>query len=512
MKLATYLLSILAINALGCSAYGTVTGVPPSKQKLYEPTIDSSGRKTWHCLSDPSIVLSYDQINDNYCDCPDGSDEPGTNACPYNPEQKFYCANEGYVSGYIENFKLNDGVCDYDLCCDGSDEYLTGKCPNKCEEIRQQFENYKELVYRETEESLLIKEQMVEKAKIIKEKVTKKLEETQQEIHAKEKELEELSVQLRDEEIRIQLEPEISEDLSSSIFEEVSPLLNDLVESIKSHTEEKKSQELRLEKLEELLSNLIENYNPNFNDQVVKQTVNKFQDYLSNLEEASNNEKASPHSVLESLSEKLKEFACHPVSTIKKNVDELVNPTFSNMINFYYTTFFKSNKGQKSDKPVDLSDSKKSQLAFELEDKIQDLKKAIKSLQSEAAVYQENLEIDFGKDEILRAVAGSWVNDKFGEYDYRVGFLDSIYQDKTLIGRFVSYENGRLKYAKGTKCWNGPHRSGEVELLCGPKNELVAVSELEKCEYLFQIRTPIACEKITDDYLIKNFKVDYSLL
>jgi protein kinase C substrate 80K-H len=51
-----------------------VLGVPPDLQKLYLPS--KSNPPTWRCL-DSSKDIPWTAVNDDYCDCPDGSDEPG---------------------------------------------------------------------------------------------------------------------------------------------------------------------------------------------------------------------------------------------------------------------------------------------------------------------------------------------------------------------------------------------------------------------------------------------------
>ena len=71
------------------------------------------------------------QINDDYCDCGDGADEPGTAACSGATigVATFECANANYEATKIMASRVRDGACD---CCDGSDEE-NGKCGNTCE-------------------------------------------------------------------------------------------------------------------------------------------------------------------------------------------------------------------------------------------------------------------------------------------------------------------------------------------------------------------------------------------
>lgn len=52
------------------------------------------------CLYDGEVI-HIDKINDNYCDCKDGTDEPGTDACP---NGKFFCEHDMYKRGGMYSF------------------------------------------------------------------------------------------------------------------------------------------------------------------------------------------------------------------------------------------------------------------------------------------------------------------------------------------------------------------------------------------------------------------------
>ncbi|VAH60262.1 unnamed protein product [Triticum turgidum subsp. durum] len=128
-------------------------GIPPQDEAYYRGGVikcrDGSGKFT------------RDQLNDDFCDCPDGTDEPGTSACP---EAKFYCKNTGHSPITIFSSRVNDGICD---CCDGSDEYgSNGTCKNTCweagkaarEKLKKKVATYKS--------GVVIRNQEVEKAEL----------------------------------------------------------------------------------------------------------------------------------------------------------------------------------------------------------------------------------------------------------------------------------------------------------------------------------------------------------
>lgn len=164
------LCSVAALALEGTAASpSAVRGVAPRDLHLYQP-IPGTSPPQWQCLNsgltpdgkphpEGAITIPFSRINDDYCDCPDGSDEPGTSAACASPgellgsafadvdvpaETRFYCANEGHIEAWIRRSRVNDGICDPE-CCDGSDEY-DGKtqCPNTCAKVGKEYRKKKQ--------------------------------------------------------------------------------------------------------------------------------------------------------------------------------------------------------------------------------------------------------------------------------------------------------------------------------------------------------------------------------
>lgn len=122
--------------------YTCTRGLFPDQQPHY---YRQSLLKIFKCANDTKTI-PFESVNDGYCDCLDGSDEPGTDACM---KGRFYCPFHQNPKGISSGF-VNDGICD---CCDGSDEWKTEvKCTKRCIDEKREIELQKR---REREEKAL---------------------------------------------------------------------------------------------------------------------------------------------------------------------------------------------------------------------------------------------------------------------------------------------------------------------------------------------------------------------
>jgi protein kinase C substrate 80K-H len=267
-----------------------------------------SGKSTFTCIGHPSITLKPSQINDNSCDCPDGSDEPGTAACSYldplSPEQPlpssltgttnttnvlpgFWCANEGHVGSYVPFIYVNDGVCDYSVCCDGSEEFahVGGvKCENRCGPIGKEFRRLEEDRKQARQRATKVRQALVVESRDLREKVQVKIGVLSGEIKSLEVKRDELKAKLEEVERQergkvVQAEGQggklgVLLGLSKKRVGELRDALDDVLD-------QRDDLQDKVDELEAILSKFKEEYNPNFNDEGVKSAVKAWEDYAA---------------------------------------------------------------------------------------------------------------------------------------------------------------------------------------------------------------------------------------
>lgn len=251
------------------------------------------------------------QINDNSCDCPDGSDEPGTAACanidPLSPEQPlagsvsgttnttnalpgFWCANEGHIGMYVPFSYVNDGVCDYDICCDGTEEYggVGGvKCENRCAEIGKEYRRLEEEKRKNMEKASKQRDILIKEAQSLRQQVEAKVVDLKKEIanlEAKREELAKKHREVEQEEKGKVVRGEGSGGKLGVLVGLAKARVNELRDTLNNVVDQRDALKDRVGELEELLTKFKSEYNPNFNDEGVKSAIRSFEDYSARVE------------------------------------------------------------------------------------------------------------------------------------------------------------------------------------------------------------------------------------
>ncbi|KAL1840252.1 hypothetical protein VTJ49DRAFT_3045 [Mycothermus thermophilus] len=544
-----------ALALFGAIAQGSLAaaesvprGVGPEFIKYYKD------KSTFTCITTPSVTLSFSQVNDNSCDCPDGSDEPGTAACAnldsLSPEQPlpgsstgttnttnplpgFWCANAGHIGAYVPFMYVNDGVCDYELCCDGSDEFahVGGvQCENRCDAIGKEHRRLEQQRRESKERSAKKKQGMLKEARQLRLRVEARIASLKKEIAGLESKKLELQKKYED--------VERSERNKVVKTGEKGGKLSTLVELSKKRVSELRSaldvvldqrDDLldRVEQLEEILTKFKEEYNPNFNDEGVKAAVKSWEDYAA----AQADEKKSDLSdadIMELLKEdgetsgiNWAEFENGDDSDVDAGFNWLPTPA-RDFVRGKVDSFriWAMDHGIVADTRGDVGESRAVKAAREA---LEAVKNDITSKTSALEEEERDLTKDYGKNDIFRALKGKCISTEAGEYDYELCWIDRTTQKSkkghgnTNMGNFVRIDtemvdeeeraDGKglgkgmrmvLRYENGQGCWNGPQRRTDVWLACAETEELWRVTESEKCVYKMEVGTPAACEDIQE--------------
>lgn len=542
------LLAIAAFSttvAASSDVSGRPRGVGPEFAKFYKDTT------TFSCISHPAIKIPFSAVNDDFCDCPDGSDEPGTSACshlsrfsaltvadrPGNSDLDlvsalpgFYCKNKEHRPAYLPFQRVNDGVCDYEICCDGSDEWARVggvKCEDRCKEVGKQWRKEDEIRQKRMTTALKKKRELLVDAGRQQKETEDHIERLEVELKAQElkvssleKDIKEIEKQERSKIIRAKKRSKINA-LAYLAKGRVEELRNALIEVRKERDEI----ESRLQELEGILSKFKEEYNPNFNDEGVKRAVRSWEDYAAR--EAGDNRAGSALDLNEiskpdgeSSGINWEQWENEPDVPEMDGVHRLAAYLPPSLVTFLENKLgsFRSFLEEQGVLPKTGEEAvSESKAVTEARDRLKSSQQSLHEIENTLRSHKADLEKDYGPASIFRPLKGVCISKDSGEYEYEHCFLDTTRQKpkkggaSVSLGSFVRIatvavdevsESGEivhaqktsLEYANGQTCWNGPARSTTVILECGQENEILKVREDEKCVYSMIVTTPAVCE------------------
>ncbi|KAM3846030.1 glucosidase 2 subunit beta isoform 2-T4 [Vipera latastei] len=455
--------------------------------------------KPFTCL-DGSATISFDRVNDDYCDCKDGSDEPGTAACP---NGHFHCSNAGYRPIYIPSSRINDGICD---CCDTTDEYNSGTvCENTCREMgRKEREALKQMA-EVAREGFEIKKALMEEASKRKEEKQKKLTELQEGKKSVEEQVETLRLtkeaaekpekEAKDIHQKAWDEKKAAEKAAQdqAKAEEAFHKLDDNTDGMITVVELQKHLELDVDGdgiLSEMEAQNLAEVQPPQNTPVEEEsdTPSDAQvDQLPPEEDYEEDEEDEEELDGDSLDEEMKVSSPKPLSDDKAAEEEMEKMP-----------------------PYDEATQALIDAAQKAREQFEEVEKSLKEMEESIRSLEKEISFDFGLNGEFSYLYGQCYELNTNEYIYRLCPFNRVSQkpkhgsSETSLGTWGSWAGSDdnkfsiMKYEHGTGCWQGPNRSTTVKLSCGKETIITSTTEPSRCEYSMEFVTPAACHEPKD--------------
>lgn len=471
-------------------------GIDPSMSKRYQDAIDLSNN-TFTCL-DGSLVIPLSKLNDGSCDCPDNSDEPGTNACL---NGHFYCKNIGGKPKLIPSIKVNDGVCD---CCDGSDEFdnPNSQCPNICSDLVELSSKGRNKIYKNIEYGLIKKNQSLAKTQEDYKSDTIMLNELKKDLSLFEHELDILNRKKREKRKIWKIEKRQLKGITEEQHAEYKRRKNEYINKPKKVKETYFEPDVHGMNVpfDEDLGSIDWNVDEDIEELIFEATPRP----LPVKRNSHYQEYDEQQGRIEKRKNKWKKLEKAEKENMKKAEEKAESKGFLNQA---FSKIKELKSIIASDKPKSYEEYKK------VEKEIEEMNIKNSETRNKMFAIERKLRFDLGKDNLWYPLAKERFEliDKNGN-DYQINMFDNVMTRQhgaswygTCCGTFKGFNETQkvMYYEEGSLCWEGSPRRTEVYLYCGPSNKFLDMEEVDRCVYRAHFETPLSC---TDDYLdyIKN--------
>ncbi|XP_071953931.1 glucosidase 2 subunit beta-like [Antedon mediterranea] len=513
-----------------CCDCTRLRGVSISKESFYSDS-------PWFTCIDGSGKIPFSKVNDDYCDCKDSSDEPGTSACP---NGKFHCTNAGHRPKYIPSSWVNDGICD---CCDATDENKgSTQCVNTCKELGKADRE------KRHREALLQNEGFDIRQSYIVTGQTKRKEREEQLQHLK---------------VELQSAEQLKEDKEAIKISAEEPEKKSKEEHENKWKEEVKIRKKELER--ETATSAFDQLDANNDSILTSEEIMKVQGFDTDHDGAVSQEEAmnilgqdqvDKESFITRLwtdggfkiifSELNKQNEKHDGEDIEAidlpppDVASTQHPVNDDDVDDYedydedeHEHDHEAHEDEDLRKSQEIKDAvrrnkerrekMKQDEEGEMPDWNEDTKKLIEVADNARLEYDEankkyndiNNQIstleklqtkDFGPDQEFAILQDQCFEYTDREYTYKLCPFDKSTQRpknggaETSLGTWGEWDGppddkySLMKYTRGKGCWNGPDRSTNVKMTCGKENAVLSATEPERCVYQFEFTTPALCK------------------
>ncbi|XP_039971424.1 glucosidase 2 subunit beta [Xiphias gladius] len=515
-----YLLLLLCVGVSAVEVQRP-RGVPLTKRQFYEEG------KPFTCLDD-SRTISFDRVNDDYCDCQDGSDEPGTAACP---NGSFHCTNAGFRPAFIPSSRVNDGICD---CCDTTDEYNSGAaCQNTCRELGRKERESLQKMAEIAKEGFMLKKQLIQeakrsledkKAKVVDHQVSKKdledkveaLRTVKETAEQPEKEAKERHLKAwEDQKALIRMEKD------KARLAEVFLELDDDADGFVSVAEFVSHSELDPDPDSD--GSFTEAEAQGLLGGVDKVDTVAFEAVWNNIKEKYISEAtADTAAPVETPQEELREPVSdndseqYPEDDIPEDgeeddeEDEDDDPDDADY-KTHHTMPAQEKKDDDDDEgtmpPYDQETQTLIDAAQKARDEFDATERALREVDDQIKNLEKEISFDFGPDAEFAYLYNQCYELTTSEYIYRLCPFNRVSQkpkyggSETNLGTWGKWAgpedniHSMMKYEHGTGCWQGPNRSTTVKITCGTETVVTSTSEPSRCEYLMEFTSPAICQE-----------------